>query len=222
MFSFRFLGFPVEVQFFFWIIVAMLGGANSAQGPEDWQRVAVFVLMAFVAILLHEVGHGLVMRHFGDKGVRLQLHGMGGAAVPSVRCTRWQDLAISAAGPLTSIGLGFLGGVTAKFLPEMNALQEEMFSTWVFVTAGWGIFNLLPIFPLDGGRILVALLGPRLMKLSYGISIVLAAALCVWFVVGGSIWNAVICGLFTHTAWKHFQIADQLAEVMWRLPSQHS
>lgn len=98
---FRVLGFPVRVHPFFWVISLIMGlqGASTAPGA-----VLSWIVAVFVSILIHELGHALLQRHFGGRP-RIVLHGMGGLAIcdDCERSSRAQIL-IALAGP----GAGFL------------------------------------------------------------------------------------------------------------------
>ncbi|RMH41906.1 MAG: hypothetical protein D6689_09865 [Deltaproteobacteria bacterium] len=115
------------------------------------------VLLAFGSVLLHELGHALMARHLGVPVAGIELHFFGGAA----KLTRQprsagDEIAIAAAGPAVSFALGGVGFV-------LSAIT----GWWLFSLFGWlntivGAFNLIPALPMDGGRILRALLTRRM------------------------------------------------------------
>ena len=105
LFSFRLFGFPVSVHGSFLLLVAFLG----YNGNTDVQRVLAFVVIAFVAILVHELGHAFVARAQGSTFTPIiSLEGWGGntryrpASVPS----RMQSILVTAAGPAAGFALG--------------------------------------------------------------------------------------------------------------------
>lgn len=165
-------GFPVRIHPFFWLIAVLLG-----LGSSEMIGVFVWVAAVFVSILVHELGHALVMRAGGLKP-RIVLHGMGGLAIPDRPYsghragTAWQ-IFTSAAGP----GAGFLLAglvVAGLFLTKYAfrvvfvfpygpivvptaligspALTHFIYSL-LLICITWGLVNLLPIYPLDGGNI---------------------------------------------------------------------
>lgn len=143
----RLLGFPVEVNVSFLILlgIALLfwGGITGV----------FFVLILFASVLLHELGHALVARHLGVPIAGIELHFFGGAAkMTALPRTANDEVLIAAAGPAVSFALGGLG-----------FLLGSLAGSWLLVSIGWinlviGGFNLLPALPMDGGRILRALL----------------------------------------------------------------
>jgi Zn-dependent protease len=147
---FRALGIPVRVHPFFWLFSAMLGPQDRGLG-----EILTWVLCVFVSILVHEYGHGLMGRAFGHRA-SIVLYGFGGLCYSEAeRQSPGQRLAVLFAGP----GAGFLlaglllGGYFAAGSPELNPTASEVFSDLIFINIVWGILNLLPIVPLDGGRI---------------------------------------------------------------------
>src|SRR4051812_375028 len=96
---FRLLGIPVRIHPLFWLITLMMGW----NGP-DYQVALIWVACAFVSILVHEYGHGLMARSFGYRPFII-LYGMGGLCVSEgERQTPRERLAILLCGP----GAGFL------------------------------------------------------------------------------------------------------------------
>lgn len=146
-------GFPIRLNLSFLLLLgAVYLGLLGVGGVSG----VVTVLFLFGSVLLHELGHALMARRLGVRMASIDLHFFGGAArmVDMPRTAR-DEIAIAAAGPAVSfalaglgLGLGMFAGV--PFLAELG---------WVNLILG--AFNLLPVFPSDGGRILRALLAPR-------------------------------------------------------------
>ncbi len=156
---FKLLGFPVQVLPGFWLLLAML--ALLWQVPP---LVAVVVgAVAFVSVLVHELGHALMARAFGLRP-QITLHMMGGVTLfgPGPNLTRGRDIAISAAGPLAGLLLGGLALVALQKAPAQSAgLAWVAVSVAAQINLYWSLFNLVPVVPFDGGRILLAALGPK-------------------------------------------------------------
>jgi Zn-dependent protease len=150
----RLLGFPIEVNLSFLI---MLGVVLLVWGG----LVGVFaVLVAFASVLLHELGHAVTARRLGVPVVGIELHFFGGAAkmVGQPR-TANDEVWIAAAGPAVSFALG-VAGLTLGAITGGLGLGA---AATLFQYIGWinliiGVFNLVPALPMDGGRILRALL----------------------------------------------------------------
>ena len=150
----RLFGVPVRVETSFFIIMALL--ALSSRQP--WQ-IAVWVVVSFVAVLVHELGHALTARAFGQ-AVRIELHGMGGSAHhhgPPLSTTK--RVLVSLAGPFAGFALGALFWFVPPFIPGSDhTVARLVVNDILWITLGYGLLNLLPIYPLDGGQALRAVL----------------------------------------------------------------
>ncbi|HEU4422651.1 MAG TPA: site-2 protease family protein [Pilimelia sp.] len=166
----RVTGIPVGVHWSVLVVMVLLAqglavallpaAAPGLSGALYWV-VAVLTTVLFVASLLaHELAHALVARHYGVRVERVTLWLLGGVAELSGQpATPRQDLRIAAVGPLTSLaaaGVFFTAAVaTAGWLPPV-AVVAVAWLAWINVVLA--VFNLLPAAPLDGGRVLRALL----------------------------------------------------------------
>ncbi len=144
------LGFPVEIS---WSFLLLLAVSLLAFGG----LTAVFVtLVAFACVLLHELGHAVVARSLGVRVSSIELGFFGGAAkMVELPRSANHEIAIAAAGPAVSLmlaGLGFALGAV---------LGSPLLSLVGWINAVIAGFNLLPALPMDGGRILRALLTRR-------------------------------------------------------------
>jgi len=175
---FKLMGIPVRVHPFFWFIALLLRFQSSLPLRELLIHLLSWAAAVFLAILVHELGHALVIRAYGFSPW-ITLYGMGGLASynPSMsygsRGTSTQaQIQISAAGPVAGFLLaGLIAGavllsgnglkvyLVGGFLPWVVAdtIGSTIFTGFVnnvlFVCTFWGIVNLLPIYPLDGGQI---------------------------------------------------------------------
>lgn len=148
---------PVRIHLWFWLMALWLWTLNSEQG---WAGLLIWVLVVFQGILMHELGHAIVGRVFGRQP-RIELIALGGL-------TWWEQqepmspgrsLMVSAAGPAVGIFIGSLALVLmdALRIPDPS-LARYAFHSLIFVNLGWGILNLLPVLPLDGGNIVASLM----------------------------------------------------------------
>lgn len=145
---------PVRVHPLFWLVSALFGW-----NPENPQRMVLWVICMFVSILIHELGHAVVARKFGYDP-EIVLHGMGGYAMyfPTHWCGTFRSILISAAGPAAGFLFFALLIPLAYFLSQFEAVRKNdnlriTFINLAFINIGWGVINLLPVLPLDGGRI---------------------------------------------------------------------
>ncbi|MGC4014016.1 MAG: site-2 protease family protein [Luteolibacter sp.] len=202
MIRFRLFGIPVEIQPFFWIVLVLLGPYSQAAEAKGLLYLALFVIAGTISILVHELGHALAGRAYGAR-TSITLHAFGGfASFPNARFTRKQDFLVTAAGPAIQIVLG----LAALALLYSGKLPTEASSRFIGSLAGvslyWAILNLLPIIPLDGGRLVLAVLGPRRQKISLWISLVTAVIVaCVMLRFGGSFFALFLAG-FAYENWR--------------------
>jgi Zn-dependent protease len=173
---FSVLGIPVRVHPWFWLITVLLG--MSARDPK---KVLMWVGVVFVSILVHELGHALTARAQGWQPW-ITLYGMGGLA--SYRPTFYRpttQIMIAFAGPLAGfllaavvILLVAVSGYSVDFLfwtfgngPrrfEPGSALEDLVGQLLFVNIFWGVVNLFPVLPLDGGQIsreFLSMVNPR-------------------------------------------------------------
>lgn len=188
---FRVAGFPVQVHPLF-LLTAVASGLSGWWTPG---RVAVWCGVVFLSVLIHELGHALAFRRFGH-GASIALHGLGGttSSTGGRTLTHRQDLWLSLAGPAAGFALG--GGVLALQLltpvGQAGGLVGYAVSALLWANFGWGILNLMPILPLDGGHAMAAVIrhraGNRYEWLIRGISLATAAVGLVLSIVWRSFW----------------------------------
>lgn len=179
----EFKGIPIHIHttFFFllaWVALAQLaggGGANAIAGG------LLFIVMIFACVLLHEFGHALAARRCGIRTRDITLLPIGGLA----RLERMpedpkQELVVALAGPAVNLGLAAVLFVWLQLTSGLQTLSSMTMTTGLFLErmlilnlflAG---FNLLPAFPMDGGRVLRALLA---LKMNHASATRLAASL---------------------------------------------
>ena len=130
---------------------------NSDQG---WAGLLIWVAVVFQGILMHELGHALVGRAFG-KQPRIELIALGGLTWWEQRqpMSPGRSLIVSAAGPTVGIFIGSLALVLMEMLRVPDpSLARYAFRSLIFVNLGWGLLNLLPVLPLDGGNIVASMI----------------------------------------------------------------
>jgi Zn-dependent protease len=152
--NFRLLGFPVRVSPWFWGVMAMLGWPLylAYGGPA----LLIWVATVFASILLHELGHAVLFRLYGAWTTQIVLHGFGGYARPDREpASRWKQIAIAAGGPgaqFLLLGVLVLSHRQSGWA-ETNEWALLAYEFLWFINLFWALFNLLPVWPLDGGRI---------------------------------------------------------------------
>lgn len=208
MIHFKIFGIPVRVEPFFWVTLAIIGGAIGATTAAAILKVALFVLAGFVSILVHELGHAFTARKFGAySAITLQAFG-GYAAYSGVRLTRPQSFAVTAAGPLVQI---LLGAAVLSALPHLQSLSREalFFLLWLgVISIFWAVLNLLPILPLDGGQLLNTILGPQRIRTTLWVTIIASAIAGIGMFYYSHDWLfPLFLGIF---AWQAFQALREI------------
>jgi hypothetical protein len=173
-------GFPVRIDLSFVIVLGFLG----LSGPVTASRLVAWVVIGAVSVLAHELGHAVAARTAGAQPT-IDLYGFGGVTRyrPPRQLSRLRQLSISIAGPLVGVvvGLALHYGVP-KDATTAGSLADYALRAAVFVNLGWGVLNLLPILPLDGGTVLAELLpGDKLTRQRRAgyVSVVIAGAVAV-------------------------------------------
>jgi Zn-dependent protease len=226
-------GIPVRVHPLFWIIALLFGsGTGSVIGTLVW------IFAIFLSILIHELGHALAMRRYGQDS-QIILHFAGGLTVPtsvawgggyaSVALTPGQHILISLAGPFAGFFLAALvvvAGVALGgrlvltsllgFIPFPMVLMPgggiaaSLVLALLWVNIFWGIINLMPVHPLDGGNVTRHILTQydpwNGVRTSLWISVATGAALAVaGFLLLGSLYMALIFGLLAFQSFQMLQ-----------------
>lgn len=164
---FRLFGIELEVHATFLLLLAFFawqGWSWAAWRGATW--AVVFVVLVFVCVVLHELGHSLVARRFGIRVPRILLLPIGGMAqFERIPREPGREFAIAIAGPAVSwtIAAGLYAG-TGWAAPLLGVPEYAFELPGCLLTANLvlGIFNLLPAFPMDGGRMFRALLATKL------------------------------------------------------------
>jgi Zn-dependent protease len=152
--QFRISGIPVRVELIFFLVMGLLGWANGYEGVE----IAVFLVVGGLSILIHELGHATAQRSFGARPT-VTLTGFGGYTLGPVQ-PKGKSLVVTLAGPAA----GFLAAIIGVLLSQVVSgpdLVNTGIEILIYVNVLWGIFNLLPILPLDGGHVAADLFGLR-------------------------------------------------------------
>lgn len=234
---FRFLGFPVRVHPFFWLATILINGDGLLRiGPE---YLLIWIGIVFVSILVHELGHALVFRWFGADS-SIILYAFGGLAVPNqVISGRWRRIFVSLAGPFAGFALcGIVYGTNQAFEWGQSAAGRApngielwfLYRQLIWVNLIWGLFNLLPVFPLDGGHVSQELCGMRWgtrgkrisLQISFAVALLMVAysLLCAidsgqfgaglmadwpWWTRLGTVFTAILFGFLAYESYRLLQ-----------------
>jgi Zn-dependent protease/predicted transcriptional regulator len=194
----RIAGTELRIHLTFFLLLAWIGASAWAEGglPAAVENV-VFVAALFACVVAHEFGHALAARRYGIATPDITLFPIGGMA----RLERMperprQEIVVALAGPAVSIAIwaiiSALGGVPD--VAQFERIEQTDIGFWErlgAVNLFLALFNLLPAFPMDGGRVFRALLAlrvgrPRATRIAVGAGQVLAAGLGLVGLLGGS------------------------------------
>jgi stage IV sporulation protein FB len=153
---FTLFGFPVRMQLSFFVVVMVLGLFDGA----TVETVVIWTVVASVSILWHELGHAFAARRLGSAPT-IDLYSFGGLThwQPRPDASRWHLISVALAGPVAGMILGGmvgLGTLVAGGFGDGNVRFFVIVMLWI--NLGWGLVNLLPVLPLDGGHVMAELL----------------------------------------------------------------
>ena len=210
MIQFSILGIPVRVEPWFWITMAFIGGGLHATNSSDILLVLVFVFAGFLSIMIHELGHALTIQRYGlPAAITLQAFG-GYASFPVGKLDRKQSFVVTAAGP----ALQFVFGVLLIILaPNLSIPEGSLFLPFlrdlIWVSIAWSILNCLPVYPMDGGQMMAAILGPMKQHYVHLISSIVAVAVGIaGYLYLGTILLPIFMALFAWQNWQSYQASS--------------
>jgi Zn-dependent protease len=239
MIRFSIFGIPIEIQPFFWVITALLGGAITARTADEIFAVVLFILAALISIIIHELGHACTGLKLGGGRASILLTSFGGLAYnQGGRFNRQQRFWMIFAGPGAGFAflivlvaalslifgttdvLNFTSYILFGIRPDFQSIElvsflREKFFVFLFlkhllwINFWWGMINLLPVMPLDGGQITDLFVRPQ--RRVYLIGLVAAssmAALSLFWLQSG--YTAM---LFAFFAWKNY---ESMQSVRWQ------
>lgn len=205
---------PISIYPFFWLLTIAIGWINTFNilGTCIWVAVILF------SVLMHEYGHALTAIFFGQKA-QIDLVAFGGLTQRrGGKLKLWQEFIIVMNGPLAGLLLGVLAfGIQQIYLTSSSpSVFAYMVKVTFYVNVFWTILNLVPVQPLDGGKLLSIILesifGLRGVKIALFVSLILSAFLGLFFFAV----NAVIVGIMflmmtfdSYRAWKNSMAATE-------------
>ena len=230
MLDFKLFKIPVRIEPWFWLMGFFLGGGLAITSRQDLLMVLLWIIILFVSILVHELGHALTSRKMTGVTPSIKLWGMGGLAYPNTQLTRKQSFWVTWAGPLA--GLGFFGLIvltccaiygfaigtdltmillfpsreTYTVLAKMNDPVLYMLKDLLRVNFWWSLMNLLPVFPLDGGQIYASI--ERSPKKVWTVGMVTGALVAVAALL--FLQQLFITILFWYFAFQNYKRLDHL------------
>ena len=204
--KFSLFRFQITVEFTFLLIVLIF-----LQQDLNAKRYDLFCLKAvvfFLSFLLHELGHAFMLRKYKVES-RMLFYGFGGLCIPlsNRNLSYKEDILVSLAGPTVNI---LIGGAVYFFLKSgmsISPLSSNVLNFALFINLVWGVFNLIPLLPMDGSSALKNFMlwikVPRAHQISFGISFALLCLFTVLAIKSESLWNIFLVAFF---AWENFRL----------------
>ena len=206
-----------------WFLVAVFSiSQRRGQYSSLFWNAAEYVAL-FGIVLLHEFGHALACRQVGGQANRIVLWPLGGVAFVAPPQRPGATLWAIAAGPLVNmvlLPLALAAALVGERLGWGTALPDAQRFLWamVYINVGLLMFNLLPVYPLDGGQILRSLLWffmgrGRSLIVAVIIGFAGAAGLLALAVFMKSVWIGILAFFIVMTCWGSWKQAQALAQV---------
>ncbi|TNE87450.1 MAG: hypothetical protein EP330_18475 [Deltaproteobacteria bacterium] len=204
--EFSLFGVPVRVDPTFFLFAGYFAWV-AGDGMAGMVSVALAI---FLSILVHEAGHALMARQQGRSGIAITLLAFGGLTHSRPGAySNMQQLLLSLAGPAASLLFGGLAIVIAVSGLPLPGTVPVLVQYLIFLNLFWGIFNLLPIFPMDGGNALGHMLSMKFPRRGWDwthrVGVVGSGLLILWAISVGSVFLAIFGVLFAWQNWQRLQ-----------------
>lgn len=223
--------FRIHVTFLLLLFFIYVSGL-SQKGPAYAIRAVLFILAVFACVLIHELGHSLIARRFGKEAKSITLLPIGGIATMEEMPEKpSQEIAMSIVGPFINLAIAgilylFVGRWTGISAPNLYPdSTQAFFAGLIGVNIMLAIFNLIPAFPMDGGRVLRGIFA---LKMDYGRATSLAVSigqglsmLFIFYGVFFNFWLALI-GLFLYMGAGSEKQQVMLRSVLHQVPAREA
>jgi Zn-dependent protease/CBS domain-containing protein len=189
-------GIPIRIHFTFVLILVWFGWISTQQGGDLFLSL-VALLLLFACVVLHELGHALTAQRFGVQTQEIVLYPIGGIARLKSMPSGKAELVIAIAGPLVNVVIvalllplvAWIGPATVNRLP-LIVNPPQIVGFLILSNGALFLFNLIPAFPMDGGRVLRAALTLQMPEdRATNIAAGIGQAIAVLFAVVGLFWN---------------------------------
>jgi len=165
----RIFGIPIRIHATFFLLLLFVAIVHANEGGPGVVRGLIFILAIFFCVLLHELSHGLVARRYGIKVRDITLLPIGGvASMERMPEEPRQEFLVSIVGIVVNVVIA--GAIylwlqwtgTVEPVRQLGVTQGSLLERIMVVNVFLAAFNLLPAFPMDGGRVLRSLLAQRM------------------------------------------------------------
>lgn len=212
----RIAGIGIFIHWTFTLLIAFIIFSNyrAGQNSEQIMWSIIFVLSIFVTVLLHELGHAIAAKRYNIKTKDITLLPIGGLArLESLPEKPKEELVVAIAGPAVNMALALITGIFITIpgaedltMQLSNGINSSNFFLNFFIVNLWlALFNLIPAFPMDGGRMLRAILSMKFERhVATNIAARIGQVFAIAFIFLGVFINPflVFIGLFIFLAAK--------------------
>lgn len=213
---------PIYIHPIFWVLILVIGWLNSSSSGSFNEQIlttAIWAVIILFSVLIHEYGHALTALAFGQQA-RIELVGLGGVTYRQGKKLKlWQDFIVVLNGPLAGFMLFLAAGIFKQQIGESDTIISYVIFITMWANLFWTILNLVPVHPLDGGRLLSIIMegifGLKGLRFSFLISGILAVLISFFFfslhaILGGAIF--LMLAFESYRAWsgsRHMTKQDQ-------------
>ncbi len=215
---------------FFLLLFFIFFSALSKRGAADAMLAVLFICAVFACVLIHELSHSLIARRFGKEAKSITLLPIGGVATLEEMPEKpSQEIAMSIIGPFINLVIAgilyiFIGHWTGISAPNLYPdSARAFFAGLIGVNIILAIFNLIPAFPMDGGRVLRGILA---FKMDYvratSIAVFIGQAVAMFFIFYGIFFNwwLALIGIFLYMGAGSEKQHVMLRNVLQRIPTR--
>ncbi len=223
---FRLAGIDVYLHWTWFVVALIEVQARAGQYRSPVWNVAEYLAL-FLIVTLHEFGHSLACRQVGGRADQVVLWPLGGVAYVDPPQRPGATLWSIAAGPLVNVALVPILYALQQFAVQQAwpATMPDAFSLLrmvAYINVGLLVFNVLPVYPLDGGQILRSLLWfvlgrARSLTVATAFGFVGVLGLAALALLARSIWFGILAVFVGANCWRGFQHARSLGRLA-RLP----
>ncbi len=197
---------PIRINPLFWVTSGAIG--LLASGGE-WSVAFIWLAVIFVSILFHEFGHALTALAYGQR-VSIELMALGGLTFrQGPALSPFREFMVVLNGPLAGFLLAGITVILQYMFEHTHFLVDRALDASFAVNLGWTCLNLLPIQPLDGGKLLIivmeAMFGLRGVKIALFAGLVLSTFLGLFLFTVGNMLGGAILFMFAfegYRTWK--------------------
>ncbi|MBJ7450126.1 MAG: site-2 protease family protein [Parachlamydiales bacterium] len=199
--------FPITINPLFWLFAAFIGWTFT----ENLTGTIVCMIVVVISLIVHEAGHALTAKAFGQD-VRIHISFFGGVTLrEGPKLSLWKEFLIVLAGPAAGFALWGFTIFLGKNLPQISPIVYTALVFSYFINLYWTLLNLIPVGPLDGGRLLSIVLesifGVRGVKAALYIGVGVGIATAIFAAYMNQIYVAILFVLITFETAKSIKDA---------------